>query len=52
MVNHHPQDVSFHVSLRLSNSLNIRYDLKRTEESKKSPTEYLKLIIVGMETPY
>ena len=35
-----------------SNSLNIRYDLKRTQESKNTPTEYLKLIIVGMEIPY
>ena len=35
-----------------SNSVSIRYDLKRTEESKSTPTEYLKLIIVGMVTPY
>ena len=35
-----------------SNSVSIRYDLKRTEESKSTPTEYLKSIIVGMVTPY
>ena len=45
-INHHSHDVSFHVSLRKnSNSLNIWYDLKRTEESKSTPTEYLKTII-------
>ena len=52
-LNHHPHDVSFHVSLRKnSDSVSIRYDLKRTEESKSTPTEYLKLIIMGMVTPY
>ena len=43
-VNHHPHDVSFHVqtvSLRRNpNSLNMRYDVNRTEESKNTSTEY------------
>ena len=34
-----------------SNSLNMRYDLNRSEESKNTPTEYLRLIIVGMVIP-
>ena len=35
-----------------SNSLNVRYDIIRSTASKNTPTEYLRLIIVGMVIPY
>ena len=35
-----------------SNSVNMRSDLNSSEESKNTPTEHVKLIIVGMVTPY
>ena len=51
--NHYSHGVALGVALRKnSNTLNIRYDINLSDESQNTPTEYVKLIILGMMTPY
>ena len=49
LINHHPHDVSFRVSLRKNSIfLSIGYFPNRSEEPKNGSTEHLQFIVVVM----